>query len=143
MCLELFNWAGGYYYRSWTIRVDNSASTSLHVSLRWSRSSVVSEEVSCFRSYHFRRVSLVVDDVDLRLSSCKTIAAHINRSWAAKGYRRVSAIRADGGNDGENYRNRRRLLQEQKRSRRACNLVSEAPRAATRKLWRRYSEMAG
>ena len=39
-----------------------SASTSLHVSLRWSRSSVVSEEVSCFRSYHYRRVSLVVDD---------------------------------------------------------------------------------
>ena len=39
------------------------------------------------------------------------------------------------GNDGENYRNRRRVLQEQKRQCRACSLVSEAPRHATRELW--------
>src|SRR5215470_2153722 len=56
---------------------------------------------------------------------------------------RVATIRVYGGNDGESHRNRRRLLQKQKRQRRACSLVSEALGHDTRGLWRRHSEMAG
>ena len=55
---------------------------------------------------------------------------------------RASQFAEDGGNNGENNRNRRRLLQEQERWGQACRLVSEAPGYVIRKLWWRDSEMA-